>query len=174
MTVSELQGFSAASVQELETLLRQIGTGKLAIVGVGNPLRADDFAGSLVVKQLARRLFGRRNQTLLLDAEIAPENLTDKIRAFAPETVIFIDSAVMGYPPGTIKLVDLQETEYPYFSTHNLPLRLLSSLMGDSPHAFLLGIEPRRTDFGEKMSREVKLACESVVDVVHRTVGVVS
>lgn len=174
MTLSELQGSSAASVGELEMRLRRIGTGKLAIVGVGNPLKGDDFAGSLVVKRLKRKFAHRKNRTLLLDAETTPENLTDKIRAFGPETVIFVDSAVMGCPPGTIKLVDLQDTEYPYFSTHNLPLRLLIGLMGDSPRAFLLGIEPLTTDFGEKMSREVKLACESVVDVVHRTVGVVS
>jgi hydrogenase 3 maturation protease len=138
----------------------------LAIVGVGNRLKGDDFAGSLVLKKLKSKLVQGRG-LLLLDAEAAPENFTEEVRAFGPDAVVFVDSALMGYSPGTVKLVDLQETEYPYFSTHNVPLKLLSRVMGDIRRSFLLGIEPKTTEFGEEMSSEVKLACESVVQAVH-------
>ena len=171
MTLVEPQGPSAGTVKEMEMCLREIRTRKLAIIGVGNSLKGDDFAGSLVAKRLMSRFNQAARRILVLDAEDAPENFTEKIRAFKADTVIFIDSAVMGTPPGTVRLVPLDETEYPYFSTHNVPLRLLRTLMGDVESSFLIGIEPRTTEFGEQMSGEVKAACTQVAETIYRVIA---
>jgi len=171
MTLVEPQGPSADAVKEMEMRLREIRTRKLAIIGVGNSLKGDDFAGSLVAKRLMSRFNEAAHRILVLDAEDAPENFTEKIRAFGADTVIFIDSAVMGTPPGTVRLVRLDETEYPYFSTHNVPLRLLGTVMRDVESSFLIGIEPGTTEFGEQMSREVKAACTQVAQTVYKIIA---
>jgi len=171
VTLSELRALSESSVHELEAQLQTIGIDRLAIVGVGNPLKGDDFAGSFVAKKLMSRLPKNARRPLILDAESSPENFTGRIRVFRPKTVIFIDSAIMRSSPSTIRLIDLQETDYPYFSTHNLPLRLLGSLMAGVERLFLLGIEPKSTMFGDEMSSEVRRACDSVVDAVCAIVG---
>ena len=98
MTLVEPQGPSAGAVKAMEMCLREIRTRKLAIIGVGNSLKGDDFAGSLVAKRLMSRFNEAAHRILVLDAEDAPENFTEKIRAFGADTVIFIDSAVMGTP----------------------------------------------------------------------------
>ena len=171
MTLVEPQGPSAGTVKEMEMCLREIRTRKLVIIGVGNSLKGDDFAGSLVARRLMSRFNQAARRILVLDAEDAPENFTEKIRTFKADTVIFIDSAVMGTPPGTVRLVPLDETEYPYFSTHNVPLRLLGTVMGDVESSFLIGIEPRTTEFGEQMSAEVKAACTQVAETVYRVIA---
>ena len=171
MTLVEPQGPSAGTVKEMEMCLREIRTRKLVIIGVGNSLKGDDFAGSLVAKRLMSRFNQAAHRILVLDAEDAPENFTEKIRAFKADTVIFIDSAVMGTPPGTVRLVPLDETEYPYFSTHNVPLRLLGTVMGDVESSFLIGIEPGTTEFGEQMSAEVKAACTQVARTIYKVIA---
>ena len=171
MSLVEPQGTSAGTVKEMEICLREIRTRKLAIIGVGNSLKGDDFAGSLVAKRLMSRFNQAAHRTLVVDAEDTPENFTEKIRAFKADTVIFIDSAVMGTPPGTVRIVPLDETEYSYFSTHNVPLRLLGTVMGDVESAFLIGIEPGTTEFGEQMSAEVKAACTQVAQTVYKVIA---
>lgn len=166
----EVQGSAGSSTQQLEASLHALGTQKLAIVGVGNPLRGDDFAGSFVAKKLAGRL-SDVCCPLVLDAEDSPEHAMGSVRDFGAETVIFIDTAIMGSPPGSVNLIDLQKTEYPYFSTHNVPLKLLASTMDDVKQSFLLGIQPKSTEFGEKMSNEVRRSCVSLVNVICDIVG---
>jgi hydrogenase 3 maturation protease len=170
MILFEPKGAPAAAVKELEMGLREIRARRLVIIGVGNSMRGDDFAGSLVAKKLMSRFSQGTHRLLVLDAEDSPENFTKEVRAFQPDTVVFIDSAAMGCPPGTIRMLPLNETGYPYFSTHNLPLRLLAAVMGDVESLFLVGIEPRTTEFGEQMSEDVKAACSQAAETILRVV----
>ena len=171
VSFSELRGSTGGLTQQLEASLRTIGIQKLAIVGVGNPFRGDDFAGSLVAKGLARRLSDCTCRPLILDAENSPEDILQRVRDSEAKTVVFIDTAIMGSQPGRIVLMDLQKTEYPYFSTHNVPLKLLANMMGKVRRSFLLGIEPKSTEFGEKMSEEVRRSCALLVNVICRIVA---
>jgi hypothetical protein len=68
MALAEPQGSSAGAVKEMEMRLREIRARKLTIIGVGNSLRGDDFAGSLVVKKLMSRLNQVIHRSLVLDA----------------------------------------------------------------------------------------------------------
>jgi hypothetical protein len=62
--------------------------GRVARVGVGNPIRGDDGAGPHVIA----RLEGRRS-ALLIDAGEVPENYVGKIAAWRPDVVCVIDAA---------------------------------------------------------------------------------
>lgn len=68
-----------------------------AIVGLGNPLRGDDGAGTAVVSRLAHSRELPENITLL---EGGTETLFDAILSNKYERVILIDAAEIGRQPG--------------------------------------------------------------------------
>ncbi len=88
------------------SLAESDGLPRVAIVGIGNELRCDDAAGSLVARglhDLQQAVNGSRPlvyETLVIDAGEAPENITGNLRTFKPGLILFIDAAEMGKAPG--------------------------------------------------------------------------
>ena len=140
-------------------------TRKLALVGMGHPLRCDDFAGSYLLK----KLIARANRKLpagiyLFDGEDNVEVLISKIADLEPEHVIFVDACEMRTQPGEIQLISVNQTSYPFFTTHGVPLKLLAEQLLPRSKAWILAIQPKQTDFGEHLSPEILAAADSVSD----------
>ena len=141
-------------------------TRKVALVGMGHPLRCDDFAGSYLVK----KLIARANQKLpagvyLFDGEDNVEVLISKIADLEPEHVIFVDACEMRAKPGEIQLISVNQTSYPFFATHGVPLKLLAEQLLPKSKVWILAIQPKQTDFGEHLSPEILAAADSVSDL---------
>jgi hydrogenase 3 maturation protease len=138
---------------------------RLAIVGIGNELCADDAAGVLVVRQLS---MGRVNHPacLAIEAGTAPENVTGSLRQFKPEVVLFVDAADMGGPPGAVRWVGMDEIDGLSASTHSLPLsmyaRYLAAELGCA--VGLLGIQPASTQMGDTVSACVRDSVRAVAE----------
>lgn len=98
---------------------------RLALVGVGNELQADDAAGLLVIRAVKARVT-RSPNLLLIEGGMAPENFTGKIRRFAPDVVIFFDAADMDAPVGTVRWLGVDEIDGFSASSHSLPLSVVS------------------------------------------------
>jgi hydrogenase 3 maturation protease len=96
------------------------------LVGVGNDLRGDDAFGPL----LARRLAGAGLPAI--DAGPAPENLTGRIAAAAPEVLLLADAADWGGRVGDLRLVRPGELAGGSASTHDPGLGLLLTYLGQS------------------------------------------
>lgn len=150
---------------------------RLAILGIGHPLRRDDAAGMEVCERL-RPALGARNDTLIVNGGPAPENCVGQLRAFAPDRVVVIDAARMGRPPGTLRRIDPSDSDGWGASSHTLPLpmfcRYLEQTLGCD--VTLLGIEPADTSFGEGLSPAVSEAvahavAEALVGLAERTAG---
>lgn len=80
------------------------------VCGIGNPMLKDDRAGIEVAERIAR-------SDLAVDVEIiygVGFEVNDKIMGY--EDVIIIDAAKIGYPPGTITEVTIDQI----FTDHNL------------------------------------------------------
>lgn len=137
--------------------------GKVVIVGMGHPLRGDDFVGSLIAKDLARRtnLLGRVN---VVDVEDSLENISRTLRECEPQLLILIDALDAGAAPGSICLVDLSATSDSFFTTHNMPLQLVLRAGPKVPRVLLLGVQPRTLDVGGRLSDEVQHARVNIVD----------
>jgi hydrogenase 3 maturation protease len=76
---------------------------RLAILGAGSVLKADDAAGVRVAEALQAALTPERCPNLLLCAgETAPENFSGKIKGFAPTHLLVLDAADLGRAPGAI------------------------------------------------------------------------
>jgi hydrogenase 3 maturation protease len=138
---------------------RNDGAPLVVVLGVGAELRSDDAAGVRVAAELARvPLPGVR----ALDGGSAPENCTAELRHLSPSHLIIVDSASMGEPPGTVRLIEPDDIGGASFGTHSLPLSVLVDYVQKEIgcRVTVIGIQPVSVAFGEGMSREVSAAVQ--------------
>jgi len=137
---------------------------RVVIAGVGNPIRMDDFIGVKIVRDLQGKV---SEKVLLIECETVPESFLQQIIDFKPSHVLIIDAAVMGLKPGEYRFVKPEHLRvFPAISTHMLPLRVFCDCLAETVGAKvgLLLIEPKDTDFGEGLSREVEAAEQRILD----------
>ena len=142
------------------------GAGNIVLVGIGNPIRTDDYIGLRIAEDLKGKLPKR---ILLLEAEGVPENYLQDIEEFAPSHVLLIDLAFLGLNPGEANLINADQIMgYSAVSTHLLPLRLFCDYVKEATGAkiALLLIEPKNMEFGEGLTTEVKAAAERMESVL--------
>ena len=142
---------------------------RVAIVGIGNPLRNDDVAGLLVARELLQReCAADADHLLVIQAGHAPENVTSELRNFHPKLIILVDAAEMRARPGEICWVPIQSIEGLSASTHSLPLSMLARYLTlELGCAFvLIGIQPQSIEFGEIVSPEIVTAVHQIVDEI--------
>jgi hydrogenase 3 maturation protease len=133
--------------QRLRTSLQTAD--RIAVLAIGSDVRADDAAGLVAGQELQRMLAaasGRNPPVEVFFGGTVPENLTGQIRAFGPSHLILIDAADMGLPPGSVELLETKDIlNTASFSTHSLPLSVLSDYLGRmlECQVLLIGIQPR-------------------------------
>ena len=142
---------------------------RVAVVGVGNPLAGDDAVGSLVAESLKRRL-GAQPSWLIADGATAPENYVGKLRAFAPDLVVFVDAAELNDRPGAARWRRLAAVAGCGADTHGLPLSVLGEYLAAELgcDVALLGIQPGQTDFCAPPSPHIRRRAR---DIARRLAG---
>ena len=134
------------------------GAERVVVLGLGSPLRRDDFVGVAVVRELRRLLAEKARRVFLLEGGSAPENVLGLVARAGPSHVLIIDAADLGREPGSVALIRPEEagSSHPP-STHTLPLRFLCSYLASLTRARLLvlGVQPKDLGFGEGLSPEV-------------------
>ncbi|MCL4559036.1 MAG: hydrogenase 3 maturation endopeptidase HyCI [Chloroflexi bacterium] len=137
--------------------------GRLAILGVGQELRGDDAAGVEVVRLLQERLTTSERLQVIL-AGPAPENFTGVLRRLQPTVILIVDVGEMGLPSGSIRWLELAETQGVSFSTHTLPPYLYGGYFASelSCQVALLCIQPEAMGVGSSLSRSVQRAVEKI------------
>lgn len=150
--------------QDLDKLLKSASSSnRVALVGVGHPLRGDDYVGSQIVKTLAEHAENVLPDGLcLFDAEGDVEAVITKLADVAPKHVIFIDACEMKLRPGEARLLSIEETNYPFFTTHGIPLKVLADRLLPRSKAWVLAIQPAQIEFSEDLSTEVEETSVSV------------
>lgn len=145
-----------------ELVMKENLKGGIVVVGVGHPLKGDDYVGSLVAKDLKRKIkAGPRIR--IVDAEDSPENILSVLQDMKPSVVILVDSLEAGLEPGSIALTDLSETTYPFFGTHSMPLKVLLQATPEITKTVLVGIQPASYGIGEPLSKPVAAAEAEIV-----------
>ena len=153
---------------DLKTNLKEwfINSRKVVIAGIGNPIRSDDLIGVKIVQELKNQV---SKKVELYECETVPESFIEPITKLNPSHILLIDAAFLGLKPGEIRLVmPKQIINFSPITSHTLPLRIFCELiekMTDAKIALLL-IEPKNTDFGEKLSKEAKGAKELIVKLL--------
>ena len=139
--------------------------GKVLILGVGNPMKQDDGAGPAAIAELKTQISKLKNNVELLDAGIAPENYSGKIKQIRPDTLVIIDAIDFGEKAGSIKVIEAEKIGNQSLSTHNISLKtFVDFLKTDLPNleVFIIGIQPKEADFGEGLSPEVEKAVDEL------------
>ncbi len=138
----------------------------VAVLGVGSELRGDDVAGMLVAETLQKSAskINKRIKFKVFLGGTAPENFTGGIKEFKPTHLIIVDSAETGKRAGTITVFDPEETVGISFSTHSLPLKVMSDYLSSDINCviIIIGIQPKSLKFGQLPTREVRQAVERV------------
>lgn len=135
---------------------------KVVVLGVGNEVRGDDGLGPAVCKALAD-INGR--DIKIVDGSEVPENVSGVIKEFEPDLLLVIDAADFGGRPGETRRVCGGDIEGMSFSTHSLPINVLTDfLREDLPDlevVFIL-VQAADVEFGAPVSAEVKAAAEKI------------
>jgi hydrogenase maturation protease HycI len=138
--------------------------GSVVVMGIGNPCRGDDAAGSRVAQQL-----GEAPGVRVIDAQDVPENYLYRVVDYRPDTIVLIDSVDLDSSPGAVALLDKEQTAGYWPSTHRAPLSLLVDCLARETHAriFLLAIQPRQMAFLQPLSAEVAASVEGLACVLN-------
>ena len=137
----------------LATRLAERLSGRVVVVGIGNPLRGDDGAGA----RLAELLAGTTG-ALVINAEEVPENHLGPVVRARPDRILLIDAVDLGERPGSVALLEIDELrDYPP-STHRVPLAVFADFLGQATGAeiLLLAVQPGRNGFGAGLTAEVE------------------
>ncbi|MEW6525399.1 MAG: hydrogenase 3 maturation endopeptidase HyCI [Spirochaetota bacterium] len=134
---------------------------KKLILGIGNHLRSDDAAGSVVARKL--KLLGLE----AIDAEFMPENYINVIRRHKPEKIIIVDSCNMALTPGSIRTIPIDKIHSGIVTTHNMPLSaVIQHLLEITANIMFIGIQPENIEIGDTISDVVNAAIEQVVTMI--------
>jgi hydrogenase 3 maturation protease len=123
----------------LSQTIRELMDGKeTVLLGVGNRWRGDDGVGALLAQQLSS---GKKFH--VVDGEDMPENYTDRVRAFQPQTIILVDAVESGVPPGDVLVLRAKDLNGYGSSVHHPSLRPLMNYLEAETGAqvVLLGIQ---------------------------------
>ncbi|MGA2091178.1 MAG: hydrogenase maturation peptidase HycI [Endomicrobiales bacterium] len=139
---------------ELLPLLQEklAGATRVAILGVGSELRADDVAGILVAQECEK--IHKAENFKVFYGYTAPENITGEIRKFSPSHLIIIDAADTSDTPGTISFINPDDIAGISFSTHMIPLKILVDyITADTKcQIAIIGIQPQTLTFGQAVT----------------------
>jgi hydrogenase 3 maturation protease len=139
-----------------------VGAPKIAILGIGNDLKADDGIGPYIIDQLQDH---NPPNVELINASTVPENFISHLIDTNPHLILLIDAALMQAEPGTIKLVDKDTIGGIAFSSHQLPLTfVIEYLEGNITTTILiLGIQPFTDEFTHTLSEPVQKAAQEII-----------
>ncbi len=127
--------------------------GKVIVLGIGNTLRSDDGAGSI----LASRMKDKVSFTVF-DAGMSPENYLEKIIQEKPDTVVIIDAVDFGGKPGEFKILESSDIKtVNLFATHNASISLTINYLQNNLKVdiIILIIQPKSIALRDKLSQEV-------------------
>jgi hydrogenase 3 maturation protease len=134
-----------------DILRRRFSTAcRIAIVGIGDELSPSDRLGMVVAREIEEM---HLPCIKVFFAGTVPESITGLIRKWQPDHVLFIDSADMGVPPGSIKVLAPEKTDANLLASHVLPLSVVMDFIGQDTGAgvMLLGIQPDLTRINSGM-----------------------
>ena len=135
----------------------------LTVVGVGNAMKADDGFGPAVVAALPEL-----DGVTCFDAGMAPENWLGPIARSEPASILVLDAADLGEPPGTLRLLAPDALDDVATSTHGLPLGFFLQLLAqecDAP-ACILAAQPTTIGLDDPMSAPVLAAVRRAAAVI--------
>ncbi len=140
---------------------------RLAVLGIGNPLRGDDAVGIEILKALRRKV---PENVKLFECEMVPENFLSELEMFKPSHVLMIDAAYFEAESGEARLIPPEKIPGTALSTHAMPLSLFAEILRGNLKAkvVLLGIQPEKVEFGEDLTPRLRKVSKEIAGIVRK------
>jgi hydrogenase maturation protease len=146
------------------------GSGLALVIGLGNPIMADDGLGLAALERLRER-WSVPKSVRLVDGGTWGMNLLPLIEG--AEHVIFLDAIDAGRPVGTAVVVERDELPRLFglkLSAHQVDLREVlaaAELRGTLPASLVaIGLQPGRVEMGVGLSPEVEAGLDDVLGLL--------
>jgi len=137
-----------------------------ALVSLGNPIKSDDNIANVVLEKLKES-----SDLLLIRGGTNPEDFIPDLRRFKPDAIYFLDAVDFKSGPGDVRLFSLDNLEGASISsTHNAPLGLFSKMFPKTK-IFVIGIQPKRLEVGDGLSKELRERIGEIAERVKELLG---
>lgn len=137
----------------------------MTVIGLGNRLKSDDAAGSVLAERLKKTV-----NADIIDAEVSLENYLGKVVKLKPDSVIVIDAVFMNKKPGTAVIIKKGELAEIQFSTHGLSLNYFCDYLSNEgiKNIVIIGIQPENVLLGDKISPAVEKGIKRLEEILVR------
>ncbi|MFP3951059.1 MAG: hydrogenase maturation peptidase HycI [Candidatus Bathyarchaeia archaeon] len=155
-------------LEDLEDFLGTREARRVAILGIGSPIRGDDSVGLEVLDYLKEKDLS--DEVLLLRTETVPESFTGEVRAYSPTHIILLDAAHFEGEPGEVRVIPPDKIKGQTVSTHNMPLSIFVEFLKKSitGNVILLGIQGVNIGFQESLTPSVRRGVEELADKIYK------
>lgn len=141
---------------------------RIAIIGLGNPLRRDDAVGLLILWYLQENKKELLKTIDLIDGGTSGMKLLHLLKNY--ETVLLIDAVDFKGLPGEIKKFTIDEIQNQkiqvFLSTHEPDLLTVYALLQELHEApvqlVIFGIQPKDISYGTNLSPEIQTILPSL------------
>lgn len=147
---------------------------RLAVVGLGNPLRGDDGVGPRLVEELTCR--GLPEGVTALNGGTGGLELLYMLEGW--QRAVIVDAADVGREPGQFVRFTPDQTRLVQtadrFSLHHTglgeALALADALSWTLPDLVIFGVQPAKIGWGEGLSQAVEAALPALTDAVFKEI----
>lgn len=146
--------------KELDRLISD-KTAKILFTGTGNVLKSDDGAGVYISERIINK-----DNIYSITVETGIERYIGKINSLSPDILVLIDCVEMKMPPGSFKLLKINQIQDLTFNTHNISFKKLSEFF--PMPVYILAIQPEKIDFGKNLSYIVKDISNKILKQINR------
>jgi len=159
---------------DLKEILTQIcaPSARIAVMGIGNRLRADDFLGIKVIQNLKAKV--QNDSVLLLEVETTPNDYFHVIESWNPTHLIILDAADFKAEVGSLRLIKREQMADYAISSHRRSLTLFLDFLAfsfpDLP-VTIIGIQPESVDYQIGISEPVQEIIRKISDVLANTLA---
>jgi hydrogenase maturation protease len=143
---------------------------RIALVGIGNEARHDDFVGVYIIQQIQIKGLQKEN-ILLVEARDAPTQFITQIYDWKPDCIIMIDAIDAQQPAGAVLAIPKDALHTHSVDSHsNAKILLLDFLLGLLPNlqVQVLGIQVKDISFAKQLSEEVQASAEWLIEFLYK------
>lgn len=138
----------------------------MVLLGVGNPVKRDDSVGLYIAEGLRKAVGPRPSPSVRIQLGIPNPDLAISRLDLKSSKLVIFDAVEAAKPAGSVVFTGLWNTDYGFFATHNLPLKLYPSVRKNSGNVSILGVQPDDLGVGEGLSATVASAADGIINEV--------
>lgn len=128
---------------------------KIIVIGIGNPLRSDQWIGCYATRLLEKELDQKSVRFLVAGTRFRQ---IEEIAKFDPTNIFILTAFNLKKKPGEIRIIDPRRVQDLLSEEYEPNLAACIKKLKQRTRAIIriIGIQPKQTEYGKELSDEVK------------------